>query len=273
MVGLTQSAVSRQIASMEEKLGVKLFERTTRSVRLTPAGADLAVRTQRLIHQTSDILRSVRETHLHLPETLRVGVERSIGLAYLPGFFFAFQKQRPEVQLHLQHDSEARLLNAIEEGELDAGLIPLPKALPKRLQAGYVFEDDFVMIFPRSFSEANGKSHMSLPEALDLTAGKRWLLLDEQGCTGRLLRHWLESSGWEGQPAMELDSFDTIAAMVALGLGVSLVPHRVLALSGTRRAVMRLPLRPHLRRTIAVITRKTARPRPVVSEFVKNVLF
>lgn len=104
-------------------------------------------------------------------------------------------------------------------------------------------------------------------------ANQRWLLIDREGFTGRGLDHWLRMQGWQIEPAMELDSFDVIVNLVSLGLGVSLVPHRVLALYGQRRAVQRITTRPRFSRDLAVVVRSNrVTPEPLRS-FIENVLF
>ena len=94
VAGLTQSAITRQISGMEHRLGVTLFERTTRSVRLTAAGAALHARSGAILSGVNDAITAVQEKFDLLPQTLRVGVSRTIGLAYLPGFFTRFTKNR-----------------------------------------------------------------------------------------------------------------------------------------------------------------------------------
>ena len=106
-----------------------------------------------------------------------------------------------------------------------------------------------------------------------LLAGERWLLIDAQGETGRTLRHWLAAQDWPIEPAMELDSFDVIVNLVALGLGVSLVPHRVLALYGERRRIRRINLRPRFTRELAVVVRKNRQQPEPLASFIDCVLF
>lgn len=74
-------------------------------------------------------------------------------------------------------------------------------------------------------------------------ASQRWVLIDRGGFTGRRLNHWLNTQSWHIEPAMELDSFDVIVNLVSLGLGVSLVPHRELAVVVRRNRVTPEPLR------------------------------
>src|SRR6185436_16246971 len=173
--GLTQSAITRQIRGMEDRLGVSLFERTTRSVRLTAAGAALYARSGAILSGVNDAVSALRDGCGLAPKVLRVGIARTIGLAYLPGFFRQFQKKFPRVQLHLSHELSAFILGAVESGELDVGIVAAPPQLSHALVTTHRFSDDFV--------------------------------------------------------AMNL---------VSLGFGVSIVPHRVLALHPRSRPVRRI---------------------------------
>src|ERR1043165_2080826 len=108
--GLTQSAITRQIAGMEARVGVPLFERTTRFVNLTAAGAALYARSGAILAGVDDAVKSLRTRFELGPAVLRVGIARTIGLAYLPGFFRKFQKAHPEVQAQVTHHASAFIL-------------------------------------------------------------------------------------------------------------------------------------------------------------------
>src|SRR6202012_1842307 len=82
--GLTQSAMTRQIHGIEQRLGVALFERTTRKVILTPAGKLLQNKSGAIVTATREALHHLQQEFKLAPRVLRVGVARSIGLAYLP---------------------------------------------------------------------------------------------------------------------------------------------------------------------------------------------
>lgn len=271
MAGLTQSAITRRIAAMESKLDLRLFERTTRRVVLTSAGLDLRARIGPLINQTHCIAADFVRQHGLRPPELHIGVARSIGLAYLPGYFFAFQKEFPDVLLNISQHNSREILQSLEAGNLDAGLICPPKSLPRGLQVTHRFTDEFTLVVP---------PHMDIPvtpvsinEAQKLLAKERWLLLDQQGNTGAALRRWLEKQSWKIEPAMELDSFDLITNLVSLGLGVSFVPHRVLPLYEKRRAVKRVRLKQRFQRELVVVVRQERNRSPHLAGFIRNVLF
>lgn len=271
--GLTQSAITRQIRGMEDRLGVALFERTTRRVCLTRAGQLLREKSKTILNAANELLGEIQQTSGRMPPTLRVGVARSIGLAYLPGYFFAFQRRHPEVQLQVTHQTSREILESLEAGQLDAGLVCPPPRLPPSLKVTHRFADEFTAIAPPGFSLAPAVTSATMKQLKKHFANQRWLLIDRQGFTGRRLDHWLRMQGWLIEPAMELDGFDVIVNLVSLGLGVSLVPHRVLALYGQRRIVRRIAIHPRFSRELAVVVRRNrVTPEPLRS-FVENVLF
>lgn len=272
-VGLSQSAVTRQIRGVEERLGVELFERTTRYVNLTAAGKVLFDKSITILQAANATLHQLQHEFHLIPRTLRVGVARSIGLAYLPGFFFAFQKRFPDVQLHVVQQTSAEIVNAVENGDLDAGLICPPPRLPRGLQITHRFTDEFMFIAPPNFHLQERFTGKSLNDVYKLLGQQRWLLIDPEGNTGRRMNHWLKDQGWRIDPAMELDSFDVIVNLVSIGLGVSLVPHRTLPIYEQRRAVKRIPCTKRFARELVVVVRKNRKPPEHLTGFVENILF
>lgn len=270
--GLTQSAITRQIQGMESKLGLKLFDRSTRHVRLTPEGAALHARSGAILAEVDDALQALRGKSPLLPRTLRVGVSRTIGLAYLPGFFRAFQRKLPKVQLHVSHQASDFILAAVESGELDAGIVSMPPRLTAALEVAREFNDEFVLILP-----PRGVPKIPQPLAAakfaEALQRQRWLLITRQSNTGKRLHAWLESNGFRREPSLEADNFDFLVNLVSLGLGAGLVPHRVLALHPGTRPITRVRTEPRFSRRLAVVVRRDAARSAPVSVFVDNVLF
>lgn len=270
--GLTQSAITRQIQGMEAKLDLKLFDRSTRHVRLTPEGAALHARSGAILAEVDNALLALRGKSALLPRALRVGVSRTIGLAYLPGFFRAFQQKFPKAQLQISHERSDFILAAVESGELDAGIVSPPPRLPKTMVATRQFADEFVLILP---PRTLIKVPQPLPAARlrDAFKRQRWLLITRQSNTGKRLHAWLQDAGLRCEPAIEADNFDFIVNLVSLGLGASLVPHRVLALHPKTRPVIRVRTEPRFTRELAVVVRREKERPAMLSGFLENVLF
>jgi DNA-binding transcriptional LysR family regulator len=207
------------------------------------------------------------------PETLRVGIARSIGLAYLPGFFRRFQTRFPLVQLHVSHESSAFILAAVESGELDAGVVAAPPQLSRGLHVTHRFNDEFVVIAPPALKLVGLRRAVAPADLPGILGGQRWLLLSAETHTGKRLSAWLERNGVKLTAAMQADSFDFIANLVSLGLGVSIVPHRVLALHPNRRPVQRITTRPRFSRELIVAVRRQQQLPAALAGFVENILF
>ncbi len=271
VAGLTQSAITRQIQGMEESLSLDLLERTTRNVHVTPAGKFLEQAALRLIGDVEHSLQRLREDFADARKVVRVGVSRSIGLAYLPGFFHANLRRAPKVGYRVSYGASDDLLSRLEANELDLAVLCPPPRLPRSLHVTHRFADAFTLIAPAGPAAAFAALRPSQRKPWLLA--QDWLMIDDASHTGRQQRAWMKQQGWTVEPTMQLDSFDLIINLVALGLGIGLVPIRALALYGRKRTVRRLTLPKRFTRDLVVVMRQPAKASPHLAEFTRNVLF
>jgi len=273
LAGLTQSAITRQVQGMENSLGVKLLERTTRSVRLTEAGRFLMEESKRLLGDVERSLQTLRVEFAGAKKQVRVGVSRSISLAYMPGFFHANLKRLPEVACRVSHQSDESLLAALESNELDAAIVCPPARLPRTVRITRKFEDSFTLIAPVEMAKTFPTSGPIRRARQRWISQQKWLLIEKASNTGRLLHSWIATHAWAVEPTMELDNFDLIVNLVSLGMGVSFVPTRSLALYGQKRTFERISLPERFTRELAVVIRKHRKMPQHIEQFVENVLF
>jgi DNA-binding transcriptional LysR family regulator len=273
VAGLTQSAVTRQVQGMEASLGLELFERTTRSVQLTPAGRALAQQSARLLGDIDQMLRSLREEFAGAKKEIRVGVSRSVGLAYLPGFFHANLRRLPQVGYSVSYQPSPEILSALETNDLDVGVLCPPHRLPRTIRVTHRFNDAFTLIAsPDAAMEYDAVGTRRAARIAWLNR-QNWLLLDEQANTGRRLQSWLTRQGCRAQPGMRLPGFDLIINLVALGMGTSFVPVRALALYSGKRTLRRLRWPERFFRDLVVVVRRNRKLPEHLSRFIDNVLF
>lgn len=270
VAGLSQSAITRQIQGIEDRLGLILFKRTTRKVVTTPAGEFLLRETAHVLGDVAAANRRLHEEFANAPKIVRTGISRTIGLAYLPGFFFANRRHQPGAEITVTHESSRRILEMLESDALDVGILCPPNTLPQGLQATHRFRDEFVLITPENILPPKGKTAESWRK---WTAVQSWLLIQGESQTGLRLRRWINRQKWKARASMEMDSFDSIIQLVALGMGVSLVPHRALALYARKRGLRRHPIPNRFSRELAVVSRRSPHPPGHVTEFVRNILF
>jgi DNA-binding transcriptional LysR family regulator len=273
LAGLTQSAITRQMQGMENSLGLDLLERTTRSVRVTPAGEFLYRDSARLLGDVEQSLKRLREEFAGARKEVHVGVSRSIGLAYLPGFFHANLRRLPGVTCRVSHQPSSEILSALEANDLDLGVLCPPHRLPSTVQVTHKFEDSFTLIAPAELA-AQFETVAKSRKARRTWLGKQsWLLLEESSNTGQRLRSWMTRQGWGFEPAMQADNFDLLINLVALGMGASFVPVRALALYGQKKTIQRIPLPEKFTRELVVVVRRHRKLPEHLKQFVGNVLF
>jgi DNA-binding transcriptional LysR family regulator len=272
LAGLTQSAITRQIQGIEAGLGVKLLERTTRQVRLTPAGAYLYREAARLLGDVEQTIDRLAQEYAGARKVIRVGVSRTISLSYLPGFFHANIRQLPQVGYNVTHQQSQEIVSALEANEQDVGLFCRDRRLPVTLRVTHRFTDAFTLIAPIAAS-SELQSIRKLDSRLDWLKRQNWLLVDEQSNTGGQLRPWMRRIGLRVEPMMQLDNFDLIINLVALGMGVSFVPIRALALYNQRHKVARVALPTKFTREVVVVVRKSRELPQHLEQFIENILF
>ena len=271
VAGLTQSAITRQMQGMENSLGLDLLERTTRSVRVTPAGEFLFRESARMLGNVDATLQRLREDFGGARKQVRVGVSQTIGLAYLPGFFHANLRRSPDIACRVSYLSSQDILGALQANDLDLGVLCPPTRLPGAVRVTHRFRDDFVLIV----SSLDGGEPMPVKlRLIQAWAEKQsWLLIGDSSNTGQRLRRWLSRIGWKISPSMELDSFDLIINLVSLGMGASFVPVRALALYGQKKTIQRVPLRERFSRELVVVSRRQRKMPEHLSCFIENILF
>lgn len=149
----------------------------------------------------------------------------------------------------------------------------MPARLPREFTVSHRFKDAFILIAPTDRAAEFRALKRSRNARLDWLRAQSWLLIEEHTTTGGRLRAWMKRQGLRWEPIMQLDSFDLIINLVALGLGVSFVPIRALALYGRKRTIVRLPLEERFVREIVCVTRRRRDMPEHIQQFVDNVLF
>lgn len=138
---LTQPAISKRIAALEQSLGTRLFDRIGRRVRLTEAGRTLLARTQRLLTDLDDIRRSISNLSGTISGELRFATSHHIGLHRLPTALQRFHQTYPQVRLDLRFMDSERACSAVAQGELELAVVTLPPKALHPLTLTKVWDD------------------------------------------------------------------------------------------------------------------------------------
>ncbi|MCB9916664.1 MAG: LysR family transcriptional regulator [Planctomycetes bacterium] len=219
---VTQPAISGQLAQLEGQLGLRLFERDQRQVRLTPAGEALLPRARAMLADADAFGETAHALGAPLTGPLRLGVIPTIGPYLLPRVLPALRKDFPELQLFLREDLTSRLVAALDAGELDVLLLAVDVDLGD-LESLPLFSDPFVLAVPAGDTLAGCEG-----VGLESLAGRDVLLLEEGHCLRDQIVPLCATSGADESSGFRGTSLGTISQMVASGLGVTLLPELAL---------------------------------------------
>ena len=232
---VSQPTLSVSIKKLEEELDVRIFERGTAEVSVTPIGEEIVRQAQAVLEQAAQIRETAKRKRDPIAGPLALGVIYTIGPYLLPELVRQAIERVPEMPLLLQENFTARLLELLRSGELDCAIMaePFPDA---GLAIAPLYDEPFVVAVPKLHALAKRKSISS-----EELKQERMLLLG----TGHCFRdHVLEvcpeyaqfsPKDAEGiRKTFEGSSLETIKHMVASGMGVTVVPQ--LAVPAERQA-------------------------------------
>jgi DNA-binding transcriptional LysR family regulator len=229
---MAQPPLTAAVRRMEEELGVTLLERGNRVTRLTEAGAAFLEEARRALAQADRAVSAAKRAAAGLTGSLRIGFVASAAHGPLPLLLRAFRERHAEVELELREATTAQLLAELRAGRIDAGLVVLPLADPEGLLVETVLRSQLVAVLPEGHRLA-ARRRLALAEL----AAERWVLFPARlgpGLYGRI-QAACAAAGFSPRVVQEAVAMDTAAALVAGGLGVTLVPASLAAVG--RRGV------------------------------------
>lgn len=269
--GLSQSALTRQVQSIESRLGIKVFDRTTRTVTITEAGAVLLRETEIIPNILKGAIRRIREDYLELPREIRIGISHDLALAHLPGIFHAQRKLQAEVKIVVSQSNGESLLKFVANADLDLGILTLPANLPSNLSVTHRMTDQFSIIVT---SGVEVPKEGASPAAFRKWVGHQtWLLPPTNSRSRQLIDDWAGGQKIEFSPAMELENFDTMIHLVSMRMGAAFVPRRSLSLFRRKRRIQVVPAPITLSRQLIVVSPKHTKCPEHVAKFVEGILF
>lgn len=212
----SQSAVSAQIRQLEQEYGEKLLDRVGKSVRLTPAGEALFEYAGRLLTLRNESLRAVADQSGTPRGVLAIGANEATCLYVLPEVFAEYHRLYPAVQISIYRNFSRKILERVEDGSIDVGIVTLPVKSPS-LKVHSIFRDRIMlMTSPRNPLARRPSAHTS-------EIAKQPLIFPKTGFTRQLLDKYFRPYRASLRVTMELPSVGMIKRFVAAGLGVSLI--------------------------------------------------
>lgn len=248
---LTQPAITLQVKTLEEELGLKLFERSAIGVSLTAAGKVLLEDAEQL-HQ----LAMQAENHLaalkgEVAGELILGASTTIAQYVLPALLAEFSRSYPGIQLQVFGENTEHVAEGVATGRFGLGLIEGPP-LRRDVTVERWFDDELLLVVPAGHEWA-GLTSVAVEKVLEVP-----LVMRERGSgTRHVVEHGLQEAGLRLASlriVMELDSTEAILSCIEAGLGVGFVSEWAVARRVTARSVVTLRLTDHMiRRSFSLV--------------------
>ena len=214
VVHVTHAAVSQQMRTLEEDLGVELFDRSTRTPELTQTGLEVVTRARKIINDYNNLVPSVLADG-GLSGTVTLGAIPTTLTGLAPRAMSILKAKFPKTGLHIRPGLTRALLTDVERGALDAAIVTKPHLMPVGLDFFELAREPLELIAAAQEPEDD-------PEIL--LKSRPFIRFNRNAVVGSLIDTWILSKRIRVAETIELDSLEAITSMVQQNLGVSIVP-------------------------------------------------
>jgi DNA-binding transcriptional LysR family regulator len=261
------SGVSQQVAALEHEVGAALLERVGRGIRLTEVGRVLAGHAEIILDAESTAVAALVSARNSFAERLKVGVFATVAAGLLPAVITALEVNHPELEIETREVDPEDAIADIRLGHLDlAFLIDYPDASepwPASLGVVKIGSEDFQVATPA------GQLDNHRPRLSDL-ADLDWIISGPETYYGRAVRTACARAGFEPRIKHQVNEQATALAMVAAGLGITLMSE--LGRTFVPDGVETYPLQRGPRRHLLIALQPSSQGRPAIRAFIDTVL-
>ncbi|MCR4333360.1 MAG: LysR family transcriptional regulator [Sulfuricaulis sp.] len=220
---LTQPAISKRIAALEQDIGARLFDRVGRKIHLTPAGEALLLRTRAVLSELEDIKRDITNLSGTIAGELSIATSHHIGLHRLPGPLKRFHETYTQVRLNLHFMDSEKACNAVARGELELAVVTLPPSAEPPLRVEKIWDDPLDIVVSRSHPLAQAK-RVQAAMLLDYPA-----ILPGLGTyTREIILNSFGPLRDRIQVGMATNYLEVLKMLAAIGLGWSALPRTMI---------------------------------------------
>ncbi|MEM8946437.1 MAG: LysR family transcriptional regulator [Planctomycetota bacterium] len=262
--GISQSSASQMVHQLEEQLGVQLLDRSKRPFVLTDEGERYYDGCRQLVRQYDRLVDEIRTLHDDTAGRLNVASIYSVGLAHMSAFMREFSTAYPDAHVRLEYLHPARVIESIENGEADLGLVSYPEESRQLHVIPWRSEPMVVVCHPShrlaqhqsiAISELAGESFVAFESELRIRAE-----IDRQ-----LLVHKIDLS-----VALEFDNVETMKRAIEINEGISLLPQSTVAWEVKSGLLAQVKLSDvNLERPLGIIRRRDRNLEPIAEQFVQ----
>lgn len=247
---ISQPALSVQIKELETALGLPLFERSARQVRLTGFGETFAARARNILRAVDDLGDLARVAQSGITGPLRMGIIPTIAPYLLPRIIRALGTAFPAVDMDVRETLTQKLIEELNDGRLDAAIVALPVSEPALTEVK-LFDENLMLVRPIS------AQNTPVPTA-EALRHMRLLLLEEGHCFRDQALSFCDLRPKGPRAGLDGSSLSTLVQMVGAGMGVTLIPEMAVEIETRSADVSIAPLGdPQPSRRVGMVWRKS----------------
>jgi DNA-binding transcriptional LysR family regulator len=261
LVHLTQSSLSSSIRSLELELGSDLFVRSTRQVELTEAGRALLPAARRAVAATEDGRDAVAAVRGLVRGHLAIGAIQSLGQVDLPGLLARFHRRHPAVTLRIHHVGAPELVRRTADGEIDLAFVDLPLGPQGHRVQPHTIATEYLQLAVAADDQIAHRSRIRLSDLVNL----EFIEYRPDSSLRASIDRACHAAGLQRRVVCEVDALPDLVELVALGIGVSLLPPAAIRMTGGRAAGVATD--PPIPRELLLVTARDREPSPAGAAF------
>jgi DNA-binding transcriptional LysR family regulator len=255
----SQPAVTRTIKHVEDVLGIKLFDRSTRSVQITAAGKEFVAVAARIQNDLKVTLRNMRELSDLRRRQIIISSIMSVANGKLPGLVSACRLDHPGIELHVRDGVHGTVIEDVRSGAANFGITYLDD-LPDPFLSVQLGREDFTVVLPKNHELARKKT-LSLSDLKDVPL----VLLPSDSRTRRVIDGAASPVGITLNHVVTVSQFATMLGFVRAGIGLAIAPKSGVA-SFLGKELTAVPIRGRpLARAFGIITLKERESSPAAT--------
>lgn len=220
---LTQPAISKRIALLEEQLKVALFDRIGRQIALTQAGQLLLSKAKLILGEVAATQRAIADLQGDVQGKLSIATSHHVGLHYLPPYLREFSTRYPQVKLDLHFLDSEQAYHEILQGRFDIAIITLALQQDTRLKSETLWHDQLQFVVAPTHALA-AQSHIQLADLSQHPS----IMPDTNTYTTQLIKNLFDYQHLPLNIGMVSNHLDTIKMLLSIGLGWGVLPQRII---------------------------------------------
>lgn len=216
---VSQPTLGGQIRKLEDELGTVLLERTSRKVLSTQAGLTLVEQAKSVLREVRTLKEMASNQGKEMSGPILIGVIPTLGPYISPIILPQLKKQFPELDIYIYEVPTSSLIEQLESGQLDCGIVALNRESEPFIQVR-LFSEKMCLAVPKSHEWASRTQKLEL----EMLRDKELLMLDNGHCLHMQSMDYCVSVGAKENPRVKASSLETLRNMVAAEVGIALIP-------------------------------------------------